>query len=342
MLHCATDETPLDPVDYARRLTEAVAMPDMVPDDYGRGGVVARLEEKLAAALGKQRAILFPTGTMANLVALRAHARLGARRVILPTESHIVQDCGDGAAELAGLSLRTIPEADFTPAAVGAEIALGQTARVASPIGALVIEAPMRRTLGRFMPLAEQQALCTLARSAGIASHLDGARLYIGAAFSGATVAAVCAPFETVYVSLYKYFRVPFGAVLAGPASLIDDLYHERRRFGGGLHHLWPMAAVAELELPQMAARWQAVADLSRRVTTALTAAGVALHPVPQGTNVLPVVVDDPLAALQRAEAAHVRLPPARGRFIDLRANPDWLKWPEAEVIRRLTAVFAP
>src|SRR5258705_1376870 len=84
-----------------------------------------------------------------------------------------------------------------------------------------------------------------LARREGIRLHLDGARLFLEAAYAGREVAEYTQPFETVYVSLYKYFNAASGAILAGPRELLDGMYHVRRMFGGGLCHAWPFAAVA-------------------------------------------------------------------------------------------------
>ena len=86
----------------------------------------------------------------------------------------------------------------------------------------------------RFDP-AEMQKIVALARREGIRLHLDGARLFLEAAYTGENVADVARPFDTVYVSLYKYFNAASGAILAGPRELLDGMYHARRMFGGGL-----------------------------------------------------------------------------------------------------------
>ena len=86
---------------------------------------------------------------------------------------------------------------------------------------------------------AELERLVTFARREGIALHLDGARIFLQAAYSGRSVADLVRPFDTVYVSLYKYFNAPSGAILAGPRAQLDDLYHERRMFGAGLPAAW-------------------------------------------------------------------------------------------------------
>lgn len=342
LLNCATDAAAPDPLAFARRLADCVqASAQPVGDDYGQGGAVAAFEAAMATALGKQRAILFPTGTLANMVALRAHAaaRRG-RRILMQAESHIAHDCGDGAAELAGLALRLVPDSDFGTAALARELDLAAGARVASPLAAVSVEAPLRRGLGRVMPLVRQQALCMAAREAGVASHLDGARLYIAAGFTGLPVMAYAAGYDTVYVSLYKYFGVPFGAVLAGSDAFIAPLFHERRRFGGGLYQMWPVALMALDRLPGLAAEWQAVAGRAAAVLPLLEKAGLVLHPVAEGSNVLPVSGWQAAGLENRAAAGGVRLPPVRGGFLDLRANASWLTEEPQALAARLTAVL--
>src|SRR6185295_9531108 len=87
----------------------------------------------------------------------------------------------------------------------------------------------------------------------------DGARIFIEATWSNRSPADIAAPFDYVYVSLYKYLDAPFGAVLAGPADKLKGLAHERRRYGGGLFQMWPAALLALHALPRQTAEWVAI-----------------------------------------------------------------------------------
>src|SRR5256885_13739956 len=89
------------------------------------------------------------------------------------------------------------------------------------------------------------QRACEVAREKQIEVHLDGARIFLASAYTGISPARYASLFDTVYVSLYKYFNAASGAILAGPKRLLDGLYNPRRQFGGGLAHAWPLAAVA-------------------------------------------------------------------------------------------------
>src|SRR6185503_15815569 len=136
-------------------------------------------------------------------------------------------------------------KATFTLQEVENEAARGASGRVSVPIGAIQVETPVRRKTGEAFDLAEMKRITQWARERRIGLHLDGARLFLAAAYSGVPVREYAAGFDTVYISMYKYFNAASGAVLAGPKSLLENLFHTRRMFGGGLSHVWPFAAVA-------------------------------------------------------------------------------------------------
>src|SRR6202162_5977679 len=99
-----SDGLGLSPAAYARLLAEIAETRGIAPDDYSRNGVVAELETRMAAMLGKEAAIFLPTGTLANHLAVRLLARRG-RRVLVQHESHLSNDEGDCAQHLSGLTL---------------------------------------------------------------------------------------------------------------------------------------------------------------------------------------------------------------------------------------------
>jgi threonine aldolase len=107
------------------------------------------------------------------------------------------------------------------------------------------IESPVRRVVGEVFDFDEMQRIAASARERRIGLHLDGARLFLASPYTGIAPQTYAALFDTVYVSLYKYFNAAGGAVLAGPRDLLANLYHQRRMFGGSLRQAWPYAAVA-------------------------------------------------------------------------------------------------
>jgi threonine aldolase len=160
-----------------------------------------------------------------------------------------------------------------------------------------------------------------VARKAGVRLHLDGARLFLEAAYARKNVAEYAKPFDTVYVSLYKYFNASFGAILAGPRDLLDGLFHVRRMFGGGLSSAWTSAAVALHYLEGFDERYRKSIEASENLVRRLSAdQRFTVTREPSGTNLMRVAVktSDPQAFRQKLVARGVLLgaPGAGGVFL--------------------------
>ena len=281
-VYASGDGIPHTAEEYARLLAGAVF------DDYSRGGVVEELERKVATALGKETAVWMPTGTLANHLAVRALATSG-RRVLVQAESHLYNDCGDCAQTLSGLTLVPLAPRHATFAFDEAEQAANAslTGRVLTPVGALMIETPVRRRRGERFDFDQMRRISEWARREHIGLHLDGARLFLESAYTHRPVREYAALFDTVYVSMYKYFNAASGAVLAGPKSLLDGMFHTRRMFGGGLHQSWPFAAVALQYFNGFSQRFERAVETSEKVIAELGRdPSFEIERIPNGTNI--------------------------------------------------------
>jgi threonine aldolase len=311
----------LTPAQYARLLTRLLDENAMTPDSYSLGGVVEQLEEQCARVLGKERAIFMPTGTLANHMAVRALAG-GSSRVIVQEESHFYQDEGDCAQTLSALALMPLAAGRATFRADEVQHVLDQTrgARVVSRVSAIAVETPVRRRQGERFDPAELKKIIALARREGIKLHLDGARLFLQAAYTGDDVAEYARPFDTVYVSLYKYFNAASGAILAGPKEAIDGMYHGRRMFGGGLNTVWPFVLVALHSLAGFGERYSRAVGISEDWIRSLRRhEAFEVDRVPSGTNLFRLRVKgvDPAAFQRRMAAKGVMLSsPQRDTFL--------------------------
>lgn len=287
-IHFCSDGLGLTPAQYAWLLARLAQDNRVDADEFSLGGIVERLEARMAELLGKQKAVFMPSGTLANQLAVRLLARRG-HRVLVQGDSHLYCDSGDCAQELSGLTLVPLAAArtSFTLDEVMAEIARAEERRVRTPIGAISIESPVRRHRGEVFDVVEMRRIASFARERGIGLHLDGARLFLATPYTGLAPATYAGPFDTVYVSLYKYFNAAGGAILAGPRHLLDGLYHQRRMFGGGLRHAWPYAAVALHYLEGFAERFAEAAAMADELLSALAEHScVEIVRSPASTNV--------------------------------------------------------
>src|SRR5262245_42181713 len=146
----------------------------------------------MARVLGKERAIFMPTGTLANHLAVRALAG-GPSRVIVQSESHLYCDEGDCAQTLSGLTLMPLApgQATFSVDEVQRILAETRNGRVVPRVSVISIESPVRRRVGERFDPAEIAKIVALARREGIKLHLDGARMFLQAAYTGESVAAM-------------------------------------------------------------------------------------------------------------------------------------------------------
>ena len=279
----------MEPGEYLQQLQEAHAAAAIQKDRYGEGGVVAALEQEFAALTGKEKAIFMPSGTMANQLALAVLS--GEKtKIFVQDTSHVYRDEADAAQSV--FQKRLLPlapgQAWFTAQQLEEAIeALKVAEAFPSGIGAVSIENPVRRSEGRFVPLEEIKKIRAYCTTKGIPMHLDGARLFMAAAWSGVPVKEYSAHFDTVYISLYKYLGASGGAVLCGPADIIGQMPHLIKVHGGNMYGNWTNAAMALYRLEGFEERLQrakAVAgDLFRELNRLPQ---VKVSPLPGGTNI--------------------------------------------------------
>lgn len=308
------DGLSLSPDAYATLLSKLLAERSAQRDSYLKKGAVEQLEHAMANLLGKERALFLPTGTLANHLAVRVLAGEN-RKALVQAESHLYRDEGDCAELLSGINLvplgagRATVMADEIHAAV--ETAAGPP--YPSPVGAISIESPVRRTEEQAFDFEEMKKICAYARTKNIGTHLDGARVFLATPYTGISPAQYAGLFDTVYISLYKYFNAPFGAILAGPNSLMSKVETLRHQFGSLIYQGWESAMVALHYLDGFSDRYQVAVRNSEKLFELLEASGrFRIERVPSGTNVcrMRLASDGSFDALQQrltGDAIHIR-----------------------------------
>ena len=245
-------------------MRQAMANAEVGDDWYGEDPSVNRLQEEVAALLGKPAGLWVSSGTLGNQVALRVHCRHGDD-VLVGEESHNQWHENGGAAALAGVQFSVIGNRGAAAAPATDQVGLFTPAQVSEavkpanglypPTRLLSIENTHNRGGGRVWPLAQLQAVCAAGRQAGLALHLDGARLWNAAVASGIAEATLAAPFDTVSVCLSKGLGAPAGSVLCGAVEAIARARRYRQMYGGGLRQAGVLAAAGRYALHHHRAR---------------------------------------------------------------------------------------
>lgn len=260
------------------RIGEWMRSQPALSDVYGNVDWIQAFEARVARLLGFEAGCFFPTGTMAQLIALRLHAtRSGSRLVGLHPSSHHVLHENDSLEVLHGLIPRVISPWERP-------ISAEDVRHCPERLGAVSFELPLR-WLGGVLPTWEQLGdLKAACRDLKIPLHMDGARLWECQPYYGKSLAEICRGFETVYVSMYKTLGALAGAVIVGASPLITEMRMWRRRHGGDVVHLYPYVASAAMRLDGALARIPTWVERARKLAAALRKDGqlvVAPNPVP-------------------------------------------------------------
>lgn len=288
------------PVTMRERLETLAARPelDAPPDRYGNGPVAA-LEERVRDLLGTASSTFFPTGTMAQQVALRYWTRDRADRVVaMHPLGHLEMHERRAYAELGGLSA-------VWPTTAGRQFTAEEVGKLDEPFAVLLVELPLRDA-GYLLPTWDELvALVEAARARGARVHFDGARLWESTTRLGRPLPAVAALADSVYVSFYKSLGGLSGAVLAGPAELGGYAKAWRHRYGGQLFEQWPAALSAlhglETRLPRLP-EYVAHAAVVAKALAAVP--GARVLPEPPHTHQFRLWLPYPAAALNAAVLA--------------------------------------
>jgi threonine aldolase len=223
-------------------MRQAMAAAPVGDDQYGEDPTVNRLQERMAELLGKEAALFVPSGTMANQIGLKILTRPGDDAVV-GEEAHIVWHESGAAAANSGVQFTVVGQGGlFTAADLRA--AYKPPGHIVFPPTTLVaIENTHNRGGGVVFPQSEAVAICETARELGLASYLDGARLFNTAAATGRSLAELAAPFDFVSVALSKGLGCPVGSLIAGRYAGIVRARRARRMFGGAMRQSGILAA---------------------------------------------------------------------------------------------------
>jgi len=224
-------------------MRKAMAAAEVGDDVYGEDPTINALQDRVAALLGKEAAVWVPTGTMANQIALGSLAGMGDE-IICDRNSHVVNYEGGAISALWGVQSLVVdgPRGIFTAEAVKAVLRSGHTDHDPRQ-KAVAIENTHNRGGGTIWPLAQMETVADVAHGAGLAVHLDGARIWNAHVATGIALQKWCERADTVSVCLSKGLGAPAGSLVATTRERIKGVRRLRKRMGGGLRQAGVLAA---------------------------------------------------------------------------------------------------
>lgn len=280
-------------------MREAMARAEVGDDVMGDDPTVLRLQERIAKMLGMEAAVFVPSGAMSNQIGLRVHC-LPGDEFICEENCHIYRYEQGAYAQLSGLVTRTV-QGEFgvlrleqlTGLIRGGDDHLVNTRLIA-------IENTHNRGAGRIQPYDEVARICSWAHEHGLATHLDGARLFNAVVATGIPAAKWAQHFDTVSICFSKGLGAPVGSALVGSKELMLKARRARKLFGGGMRQAGIIAAGAlyalEHNVERMAedhAHAQILADAIRQCP------GLKLTPEKVDTNIVIFEIDPKLGTAE-------------------------------------------
>lgn len=240
------------PHSTAERLQALIPLAEQhpTPEIYGQGALVNDFEQEVAQLLGHECALFLPSGTMAQVMALRIWAdQKQNNNIAFHPTSHLELHEKNAYQTLHNLKGTLVGQSDQV-------VKLADLQTLSEDISALLIELPMREIGGQLPTWGELQGQSQWAKNNDVAFHLDGARLWSCESYYQKPLAEIAGLFDSVYVSFYKDLDGIAGAMLAGKQEFIETARIWLRRTGGNLITMFPdiLAAKSGLakHLPKM------------------------------------------------------------------------------------------
>lgn len=287
----------------------AMAAAEVGDDERDGDPTTRRLEERVAALLGKEDALFFPSGVMANQAAVWLHAPR-ATEVLADVDAHIVHSEIAGVAALSGAQILAVVPTGLVMSADDLRRSFRERSRYYPAPSLVCVENTHNGAGGKLTDLSELKAIRAVADEHGVPLHLDGARLWNASVATGISLAELAQPADTVMVAFSKGLGAPVGAALAGSRAAMERAWTARKLFGGAMRQSGILAAAALHGIEHHMSRLAEDHDNARLIARMLEGVGSASI-VPPDTNILMIDITSNLrasAVVERAARQGVRV----------------------------------
>ena len=236
-------------------MQEALYHAELGDDVFGEDPSTNRLERMAADQMGKEAALLVPSGTMGNLICVLTHCARG-EEVILGDKSHTFLNEAGGMSALGGIQPHTVPnQPDGTMRLEDIETAI-RGDNIHFPRTRLIcLENTHNRCNGSPLTAVYIDSVAALAKRHGLLVHLDGARIFNAAVALGVSVTELTKSVDSLIFCLSKGLSAPIGSVVCGSREFIDEALRTRKVLGGGMRQTGVIAAAGTIALEQMVDR---------------------------------------------------------------------------------------
>src|ERR1700680_3654471 len=230
----------------ARR--EGIARAEVGNEQIGDDPSVNVLCERVAALLGKQAAVFMPSGTMCNVAATLTHCRPGDE-ILAHETAHIIAREGGAHAALGGFQITPLPGADGQFAPDTFRAALHPRSRYQPPQTVVSAEQTANIGGGTIWKKPALDEIVKIAKSNGLATHMDGARLLNACIATGISARDMAMGWDSAWIDFSKGLGAPVGAVIAGSRDFIDEVWRWKQRLGGSMRQAGICAAACTYAL---------------------------------------------------------------------------------------------
>jgi len=223
-------------------MREAIARAEVGDEQIGDDPTVNLLCERVAELLGKQAAVFMPSGTMCNIAATLTHCRRGDE-ILAHETAHIIAREGGAHAALGGFQITPLPGADgqFSPDTF--RRALHPRSRYQPPQTVVSVEQTANIGGGTIWKKADLDEVAEIAKTNGLATHMDGARLLNACVSTGISARDMAMGWDSTWIDFSKGLGAPVGAAIAGSREFIDEVWRWKQRLGGSMRQAGICAA---------------------------------------------------------------------------------------------------
>ena len=229
-------------------MREAIARAEVGDEQIGDDPSVNVLCERVADLLGKQAAVFMPSGTMCNVAATLAHCRPGDE-ILAHETAHIIAREGGAHAALGGFQITPLPGADGQFSSEALRQALHPRSRYQPPQTLVSVEQTANIGGGTIWKKTALDEVAAIARSHGLATHMDGARLLNACVASGIAAREMASGWDSAWIDFSKGLGAPVGAAIAGSRDFIDEVWRWKQRLGGSMRQAGICAAACTYAL---------------------------------------------------------------------------------------------